>query len=245
MIHEERHTERSKLRSMTSPFIQMVMLLAVAPTAIGQVKTSCDISGPHALYSQHASVIEKGDIKSPDGRKTIRVTPVAEPTKDSEGQLRFTVTAGSARHETVLDGFDAEVSWSPDSSAFAVTETEGGGGIGYRVYVFYVETSGLRKLTVSTPVEKDFGSPTKCEVSVPPNTGFVTWLGGSDRVLIAAEVVPVSICQCSGMFRAYEVHLPDLKIISKFGQSVAKKKFWSVLGCGLRDAESCPAAPSR
>jgi hypothetical protein len=239
------YTKQSKLWSMTRPFIQVLMLLAVASPAAGQLKTSCDISGPHTIYSRHASVIEKGDIRSPDGGKTVKVTPIAEPPKNSEGQLRFTVTAGSTRHEAVLEGFDAEVSWSPDSSAFAVTETEGGGGIGPRVYVFYVEPNELRKLTVSTPVEKDFGSPTKCEVPVPPNTGFVTWLGGSDRVLIAAQVVPVSICRCSGMFRAYEVHLPDLKIIGKFDQSTAKQKFWTVLGCELRDAESCPAGSSR
>ncbi len=234
-----------KLWSMIRALIQTAMLLAVAVTATAQIKTSCDISGPHTLYSQKAAVLEKGDIKSPDGQKTIKVTRVPNPPRDTEGQLRFTVTAGGKSHSAVLDGFDAEVSWSPDSSAFAVTETEGGGGIGYRVYVFYVEPERLRKLTVSGPVEKAFGTPTKCEVAVPPNTAFVTWLGGTDRVLIAAEVVPVSICQCSGMFRVYEVHLPDLQIINTFDQSVAKKKFWNVLGCELRDAESCSTAKSR
>ena len=227
---------------MTTALIQTAMLLAVAVPATAQVKTACDTSGPHALYSQEASVIEKGDIRSPDGQKTIKVKRVPNPPKGIEGQLFFTVTAGGQSHSAVLEGFDAEVSWAPDSSAFAVTEAEGGGGVGYRVYVFYLEPEGLRKLMVSGPIEKAFGTPTKCEVAVLPNTGFVTWLGGADRVLIAAEVVPVSICQCSGMFRVYEVRLPDLQIINKFDQPVAKKKFWNVLGCELRDAESCPAA---
>jgi len=144
-----------------------------------------------------------------------------------------------------LAGFDAEVTWSPDSSAFAVTQTEGGGGFGYRVYIFYVEPSGLRKLAVSAPIEKAFGTPTRCEVPVPPNTGFVTWLSGSKRILIAAEVVPVSVCQCGGMFRVYEVHLSDLQIIASYGQSLAKKKFADVLGCELSDAKDCPVAKSQ
>ena len=234
-----------KLWSMVRAPIQAAILVAIAATATAQLKTSCDTSGPHALYSQKAAVPEKGAIRSPDGQKTIKVTPVPNPPRDTERQLRFTVTAGGKSHSAVLDGFDAEVSWSPDSSAFAVTETEGGGGIGYRVYVFYVEPEGLRKLAISPPVEKAFGTPTRCEVAVPPNTAFVTWLGGADRVLIAAEVVPVSICQCGGLFRAYEVHLPDLQVINTFDQSVAKKTFWNALGCELRDAESCSTAKFR
>lgn len=217
----------------------------MATPLLGQEMTSCDTNGPHPLYSQRASVIEKGDIKSPDGRKTLRVTRVPDASYRTEGLLRFSVTAGSKPSSAQLAGFDAEVTWSPDSSAFAVTQTEGGGGFGYRVYIFYVEPDGLRKLTVSTPIEKAFGTPTKCEIPVVPNTGFVTWLGGSERVLIAAEVVPVSVCQCSGMFRVYEVHLPDLKIINSFDQALAKEKFADVLGCELRDAKDCPAAQSR
>ncbi len=54
---------------------------------------------------------------------------------------------------------------------------------------------------------KVFGTPTKCEIPVSPNTAFVTWMGGTNRVLIAAEVVPVSIRQCNRMFRVYEVLL--------------------------------------
>ncbi len=229
---------------MTNVLIQTVLLLAVAMTAMGQERTSCDTSGPHTLHSQRASVIEKGDIRSPDGLKTLRVTRVPDASDRTEGKLGFSVTVGSKPFSAELAGFDAEVTWSPDSSAFAVTQTEGGGGFGYRVYIFYVETDGLRKLAVSTPIEKAFGTPTKCEITVLPNTGFVTWLSGSERVLIAAEVVPVSVCQCSGMFRVYEVHLPDLQIINSFDQSLAKKKFADSLGCELRDAKACPVVKS-
>jgi hypothetical protein len=185
-----------------------------------------------------------GNIQSPDRRKTLTVTPIRETSNYPNGQLMFSITARNRSYSSRLAGFDAEITWSPDSSAFAVTQTEGGGGFGYRVYVFYVDSSGLHKLAVSSPIEKVFGTPTKCEVPVLPNTGFVTWLGGSKRALIAAEVVPVSTCQCSGMFRAYEVQLPDLKIIKTYDQALAKEKFADKLGCELRDAKSCPIAKS-
>jgi hypothetical protein len=224
---------------MSNVVIRTVWLLAVAATVLGQAKTSCDTSGPHPLYSEHASTIEQGDIKSPDGRKVLSVTRVPDTSGRTEGRLKFSVTDSSKRYWAELAGFNAEVTWSPDSSAFAVTQTEGGGGIGYRVYVFYVEATGLRKLTVSPPIEKAFGTPTKCEVPVRPNTGFVKWLAGSERVLVAAEVVPVTICECSGLFSLYEVRLSDLRIVNNFEQSVAKKKFADVLGCELIDAKNC------
>jgi hypothetical protein len=236
---------RRKVFRMSNVVSRTVVMLAVAATVFGQAQTSCDTSGPHTLYSEHASTIEQGDIKSPDGRKVLSVARVPDMSGRTEGRLKFSVTDSGRRHWAELAGFAAEVTWSPDSSAFAVTQTEGGGGIGYRVYVFYVEATGLRKLTVSTPIEKAFGTPTKCEVPVRPNTGFVMWLAGSERVLVAAEVVPVSICECSGLFSLYEVHVPDLRIVNYFDQSATKKKFANVLGCELRNAKNCSTTKLR
>jgi len=151
--------------------------------------------------------------------------------------LSFTVRVAGKKFSARLVGFDAEVLWSQDSAAFAVTQTEGSGGIGYRVYVFYVSETGLNKADVSKTVEKAFGSAVKCDVRVPPNTGFVDWMGGSDKILVAAEVVPVSICECSGMFKVYELSLPDVRILRTYSQIEAKQKFSNLIGCELRDAD--------
>ena len=229
---------------MNNTIIRATLLLTASAISVGQQGSSCDLTGDHPLYSRHPALIEQEGIKSPDREKTLTVKRVLDETERTEGKLRFSVNAGSKRYSAELSGFDAEVTWSPDSSAFAVTQTEGGGGFGYRVYIFYVESDALRKLSVSAPIEKAFGTPTKCEIPVMPNTGFVSWLS-PQRVLVAAEVVPVSVCQCSGMFRIYEVHLPDLRIIKSFDQAFAKKKFADVLGRELRDAKSCPLSGSR
>ncbi len=195
--------------------------------------TSCDTTREHTLYSWNAT--EDPDVlRSPDREKVLTVERLP-PAGGDEGSIRYTLVVGGRRFSTRLLGFGAEVSWSPDSSAFAVTETEGGGGFDIRAYVFRIGESGLQRTDLFPPVAKAFGSPAKCEVPVAPNVGFISWLD-SRRVLVAAEVVPVSICKCSGMFAAYEVGLPDASIIRRYSQAEAKKKFWSLLGCELRDA---------
>jgi hypothetical protein len=214
---------------LMKPFI-LIGVLSIAALA-QQPQTSCDITRNHTLYSWNASVFAD-TIKSPDGKKVVTM----QRTDDNDGSIRYTVIVGSRRFSTQLPGWNAEISWSPDSSAFAVTETEGGGGIGCEAYIFRIREQGLQEINLSPLVAKAFGSPAKCEVPVAPNIAFISWLD-SRRVLVAAEVVPASICKCMGMFAAYEISLPEASITHRYSQSEAKKKFWSLLGCELRDAD--------
>jgi hypothetical protein len=189
--------------------------------------------GKEPLYARQAALDKQ--IKSPDGQNELTIENLRDD-KDPEGYVSFSVTVGEKHFSDRLTGWRTEVMWSPDSKAFAVNQTEGGGGIGQRAYVFYLEESGLRKVDVSAPVEKAFGSPVKCEVPVPPNTAIVKWMD-SNRILVAAEVVPVSICESRGTFKTYEVSLPDLAIQHVYGQAESKTLFGDSLGCELRNAE--------
>jgi hypothetical protein len=215
-------------------------LVAYSATAAQESTTCAD--GPHTLYAQHAVPLDSGfqQITSPDGKKTLKVRTVQDPKDPDNSDVLFAVSVGNGEFTTRLAGFNAEVLWSPDSAAFAVTETEGGGGIGYRAYVFFIASDGLRKIDVSEPVEEAFHPPGKCEVAVAPNIVVVDWLHNSQRILIAAEVVPVSVCKCMGAFSAYEVSLPAATLGRVYSMSEAKHEFWSLLGCELRDARSCP-----
>jgi hypothetical protein len=143
---------------------------------------------------------------------------------------------GGKHFKERLSGWRTEVLWSPDSKAFAANQTVGGGGIGQRTYVFYLTVDGLRKIDVSATVEKSFGSPVKCEVPAAPNTAILKWLD-SKRILVVAEVVPVSICKCSGTFQTYEVSLPDLEIVHVYTQAETRRRFPDALGCELRGAD--------
>ena len=216
-------------------------LLMVVPLITGQKRESCPEG---TLYSLKATTLGSADqssvqLTSPDGRKTLVMSP--DESDPQQSRMRYVVEIAGKTFEATLLGFDGEVEWSPDSTAFAVTETEGGGSLGSRVYVFYVTERGMKKFDVSKPVERDFGNPVKCQVPVSPNSGFITWTGDSSRLLVAAEVVPIGgLCQCSGTFRVYEIDVRNLTIVRTYSQAEAKKQYWDVMGCELRQApEGC------
>jgi hypothetical protein len=222
----------------------LVYLLVYCAVAFAQERNSCP-EGFHTLYSRDAITLDPASdhpvrVTSPDGAKTL-VVKVVSDKQDSDGvDVSYSVLNGGKTLTASLPGFNGEVGWAPDSKAFAVTQTEGGGGLGSRVYVFYVEENGLRRIDVSRPIEKDFGSPVKCDIDMLPNTGFISWHTDSSTLLVAAEVVPVSVCSCSGTYRVYEMNLPSATIARTYSQTEAKKQFWNLLGCELRDAsDSC------
>jgi hypothetical protein len=186
------------------------------------------------LYARYGN--ETGTIQSPDGAKTL-TAELVESDKDPDGlHIRYRLHVGQKQFSARINGFRSEVLWSPDSKSFAVNQTEGGGGIGQRAYIFYLKRNGLQRLDVSAPIEKAFGSPVKCEVSPPPNTAVIQWLD-PNRILVVAEVVNVSICECPGTFQTYELSIPNLRIIRRYTQSETKRRFGDFLGCELRDAD--------
>jgi len=224
--------------------IAILLCASTAPLLMAQ-RNSCPTDRPHTLYSQSAADLENDGkpivVPSPDRKSSVIAVDVEKLTAPEGVVARYTVHRGEDRFAAELDGWNAEILWAPDSSAFAVTQTEGGGGIGYRVYVFDIGQSGIRKVDVSRVIEAATGFSAQCEVKVLPNTAVITWLS-PQRLLVAAETVPVSICKCDGTFKAYEVSLPSVKIERVYSQREAKRKFWDQLGCELRDADDhCPA----
>ena|SRR5579863_9212633 len=176
-------------------------------------------------------------VISPDRQKTVTTRSKYEKTSDDD-HVTYRVRIARKTFRARLPGFNGL--WSPDSKAFAVNQTEGGGGIGARVYVFYADASGLQKMDVSKPIETDFGNPVPCDLKIAPNTGFISWGPDSSTLYVAAEVIPVSLCKCMGAFRVYEISLPSLTFVRTYSQRESRKRFQGLLGCELRDApDSC------
>ena len=190
------------------------------------------------LYSQHAVSLDSDlvRVRSPDKKKILIVERVWDD-KSAEGvYFSFTVEAAGRTLTTRLEGYtNGEVLWAPDSSAFAVTATN---NCGATAFVFSIKQRDLDRVDVDSAVQKAFGMPVKCEISVGANTGIIDWQEGSDRLLIAAEVTPCSFCECSGMYEVYDVDLRQRRIAGSYTQMAAKKKFWKLLGCELRDADN-------
>ena len=182
-------------------------------------------------------------IPSPDGKKAIAVAP------DHDPQLPRTTLTVQAFGKKFQADFtwspDCEVAWSPDSRAFFATYTTGGAVGGFVTQIFFVRPTGLDVIEPTKAVVKDFMSrPHYCYWDEGPNLGTITWLGDSSRLLLAAEVLPHSNCEDMGTFRAYEVAVPDGRILRTYDQLSAKKLFWPHLGDELRNSDDeCPKEP--
>jgi hypothetical protein len=227
-------------------FVSAALLLAAlafSPSGFA----SCP-NGPHTLYSQRAVSLDNDLVKiqSPDRKKILIVKRVWDDKSEEGVYFSFTVQAGSQSFTTHLEGYtNGEALWSLDSSAFAVTLTN---NCGATAFVFSVGQGGVKAVDVDSvvrkaavdvhgAVQKVFGIPLKCEIGLEVNSGVIDWLGASDELLIAAEVTPCSFCECSEMYEVYDVSLRQTRIIATYPQMTAKKKFWKLLGCELRDAD--------
>ena len=227
------------------------VVIALCTVGSAQSYYTC-VNGPPAPYSRKAVTLDVATqhpvrVTSPDGQKSVQVKTVMDDPKTPDGwRMDLAVKVDGRVFRTHLVGFDGELAWSPDSKAFAVTLTTGGGAIGSRVYAFFVDRDGMKRVDVSEPIEKHFGHPVRCEIDVTPNTGFITWQEDSSTLLVAAEVIPVSFCRCMGTYRVYEMSLPTATIKSTMSQVEAKKKLWPFLGCELRHAnDKCVALLER
>lgn len=133
----------------------------------------------------------------------------------------------------------SEILWSPDSSAFAITRSDGGWVGSWDVEVFFFPAGGLKKTDVSAQAKRDAQSLYKCGSSdepgnEEPNIGAVQWIAGSSELLIVAEVPPHSSCPEMGKLFGYIVSVPSGKIIRRFDEQQLKASWGSLFGERLR-----------
>lgn len=113
----------------------------------------------------------------------------------------------------------AEVAWAPDSKAFFVTYS-GGGLIGeYHVLIYYPKDSGLEIREPTAKVREAFlEKPHVCLYPEEPNLAAIAWLGSSEKLLVAAQIMLQSNCDNFGTFDVYEISLPGGRILKEYGQ---------------------------
>lgn len=222
-----------------NPVVLLLGFLIAVP-AFSQPNTDDD-----PMYSRSAtSIWASGDITipAPDGKRAIVVKPAVDANGE-ETHIVF-VRAGGHDSRTKLGALVlAEVAWAPDSNAFFVTYSDGGGVGTYHVEVVYVSENGIH-VVEPVPNGRRLLKPT-CFDPEMPNVGAIGWIGnGSDRLAIAVEVPPHSSCASMGTFKAFVIQLPDGKVISKYGQVEAKRTFSKLIGSELKNAEdSCVEKP--
>jgi hypothetical protein len=131
-----------------------------------------------------------------------------------------------------------EFLWSSDSNALAVTYSDGGSVGNFHVTIYLLTSHNTEIIDFAPAVQKEFLTHyPKCFDPETPNIAAVSWLNGSQRLLMAAEVLPDSNCDDMGTFALYEVSVPKGDIIKKYGQIEAKRQFRNVLGAELKNAD--------
>ena len=150
-------------------------------------------------------------VSSPDHMKAVQLTK----------NRKFRVTAG----KTILSDFglpdvscNVEVEWSPDSSEFFISYSDGGAIGGYHVHLYRIVGSSLRKSRVPALVAERFKTQHWCE-SRGNNLFFLDWTPDSKVAFLVAEVYPTGDCRKElGVYRGYAVRLRDGKIVRIFDE---------------------------
>jgi hypothetical protein len=181
--------------------------------------------GAQALnLSSRISTKSTMKIPSPDGSKILAVTDIEVLVKKSSGE-----SIGEGIGINTL----AEIEWAPDSSAFTVTQSDGGAVGSWYIEVYKISTGSLQKIDVMKAVAADFQKrPGGCPEE-DANIASVGWLGPK-KLLIVAQAPPHSSCRDMGAIRGYEVSIANGHIISKYNANVLKKKYWKLLGPALK-----------
>ena len=172
-------------------------------------------------------------ILSPDGSWVALV-------RDTDFELIRSINpqGPSVSSETVSSL--AEVLWSPDSKALAVTQSDGGWVGGWSVVVYQVEAGTLRKIEVSKQATAEFNRrrvprQRSCEVE-DGNFGAATWVRGSSRLLIIAEAPPHSSCCDMGRLRGYLVSVPGGNVVARYTEKQLLARWRTALGERFRPA---------
>jgi hypothetical protein len=124
----------------------------------------------------------------------------------------------------------AELQWSPDSTAFFITESSGGVVGDWHVIVYLHDGRRVRRVDVSKTVLQSFQKHYRCQEPEVPNVGAVTWLHGAKHLLLVAEVPPHSSCLEMGKIRGYIVDIPTGRIRQEYSEKKLRAHWGVYLG---------------
>lgn len=214
------------------------VLLSIVLCAVGAVSAMPPKGGTAAIDAYSAAAItgcgrSEALLISPDGK--LRLTHSTDAAGARHWQAE---TAAGARSLETHAWPCPEFLWAPDSSALAVTYSDGGDAGDSHMGVYRFGPDAKDPIDVTAAAEADFlAHHPRCPAKPEPNLAAIAWLDGTDRLLVAAQVPRHSDCDDRGTFALYEVSVPDGKVLAKYGQLEAKRRFGEKLGPALRRAD--------
>jgi hypothetical protein len=166
-------------------------------------------------------------VLSPDKRMELWID-------GSEGHV---VRGSDRRSEVIPVQSLAEVLWAPDSTAFALTESDGGSVGNWSVSIYNVATPSIARLAVAdTAVRADYRQHVMKRAcpGEEPNVAAVSWMHGSEQLALVAEVPPHSSCREMGGVYGYVVGLPGGKIVRRLNDAEVRRAWSTDLGLRLQ-----------
>ena len=182
-------------------------------------------------------------VRAPDGSTAVTAEYVLG-SKDKHLFLRFRGEGGKTSFD-LGRGIGAELLWSPDSKALAVTTSDVSRNGVFNTYVLSLDHGSIQKIDLSPLVRKEFDHPVACAYPEPPNVAAVNW-SSPNHLLVAAQILDHSICDSFGTFVLYEVDVPQRAILRQYSQIEAKRVYSSSLGTFLQHArDGCVTSPKK
>ncbi len=130
----------------------------------------------------------------------------------------------------------SELAWSPDSSAFFLTSSEGGWVGTWSVTVFSVSSSGVTRRSVGAHALEAFKKRFARCPDEYPNVTAVAWHQSGEEILLVVEMPCHSSCEDMCRFMGFRVNTSDDLVLESLDQSEVVARWAKLIGHRLRAA---------
>jgi len=166
-------------------------------------------------------------VASPDGAITTRVTNIELTLVDRNNPTRFAQTS-------IPIASLAEILWARDSSAFAITQSDGGWVGTWSVRVYRLRSTGLSESDPGRRALADFKRLFPRCPDEYPNVVAVDWLDGSSRLRLVLEVPCHSSCTDMCRVAGYVVDVVGGAVIERLPEAAVLRGWKAVTGSRFR-----------
>lgn len=222
-----------------------LLLSSLSPIALGQA-VECPPGCSPGRWSARAIDLSSERTKAPERARNISIYSSDRHKIIRVVKEQWWVEDGARRLEPGQHGqsqvlYPAEIAWAPDNNTFFLTQSIGY-TTGYYTEVYRIKDTRVERLgNVNPTVMRAFAIHHDCKyfdkgvnIGSKPNIAGLNWMQDSDRLLMVAEVPPISICQQMGYFGGYMVSISSGKILERYSPQQLIDHWEKVLGDRLK-----------
>jgi hypothetical protein len=177
---------------------------------------------------------------------TARPMSVAAPDDGLRAVARYmngklTVFTG-IRGFDFAGGADAELLWSPESDALAVTSNaEDKQGDDHFLATILVRQTARKwkRIDLTRRIARLLPAPRDCATAGPPDVAALGWTSGQ-RLIVAAARRPDQACGARRELTAFVVDVPSGEILMAMDERAVKRRYRALMGKALRERDWTP-----